>query len=87
MWNFLVSPRKYGLVQLPLEFCMMSQHVIWFCIFICIVVTIFLQILRCISQLELAQLIGTGVKTKYIPSHSKNKSDGGHPIEAFDPEG
>ena len=25
-----------------------------------------LQILRCISQLELAQLIGTGVKTRYI---------------------
>lgn len=25
-----------------------------------------LQILKCISQLELAQLIGTGVKTRYI---------------------
>lgn len=25
-----------------------------------------LQILRCISQLELAQLIGTGVKPRYI---------------------
>lgn len=25
-----------------------------------------MQILRCISQLELAQLIGTGVKTRYI---------------------
>ena len=50
-------------------------------------IEISLQILRCISQLELAQLIGTGVKTKYIPSHNRNKSDGGHPIEAFDPEG
>ena len=25
-----------------------------------------LEILKCISQLELAQLIGTGVKTKYL---------------------
>ncbi|XP_059144360.1 brefeldin A-inhibited guanine nucleotide-exchange protein 1-like isoform X2 [Physella acuta] len=41
-----------------------------------------LEILRCISQLELAQLIGTGVKTKYIASgpHSSN------PVEAHDPE-
>ncbi|XP_013083903.2 brefeldin A-inhibited guanine nucleotide-exchange protein 1-like isoform X2 [Biomphalaria glabrata] len=41
-----------------------------------------LEILRCISQLELAQLIGTGVKTKYITSgpHSNN------PVEAHDPE-
>ncbi|XP_053393840.1 brefeldin A-inhibited guanine nucleotide-exchange protein 1-like isoform X3 [Mercenaria mercenaria] len=47
-----------------------------------------LEILRCISQLELAQLIGTSVKTKYIPSHKREKSNGGtaHPIEAFDPE-
>lgn len=47
------------------------------------------QILRCISQLELAQLIGTSVKTKYIPTHKRDKSNGGtaHPIEAFDPEG
>ena len=45
-----------------------------------------LEILRCISQLELAQLIGTGVK----PSRSGHKQGdihgGGHPIEAFDPE-
>jgi brefeldin A-inhibited guanine nucleotide-exchange protein len=27
-----------------------------------------LEILKCISQLELAQLIGTGVKTKYLSS-------------------
>ncbi|KAL4236729.1 Brefeldin A-inhibited guanine nucleotide-exchange protein 1 [Mactra antiquata] len=47
-----------------------------------------LEILRCISQLELAQLIGTSVKSKYIPSHKREKSNGGtaHPIEAFDPE-
>ena len=44
-----------------------------------------LQILRCISQLELAQLIGTGVK----PSRASPGKDihSGHPIEAFDPEG
>ncbi|XP_041360036.1 brefeldin A-inhibited guanine nucleotide-exchange protein 1-like isoform X2 [Gigantopelta aegis] len=44
-----------------------------------------LEILRCISQLELAQLIGTGVKTKYISGHA-SQSAAGHPIEAFDPE-
>ena len=44
---------------------------------------IFLQILRCISHLELAQLIGTGVKPKNI---SKD-SNAIHSIEAFDPEG
>ncbi|XP_048255616.1 brefeldin A-inhibited guanine nucleotide-exchange protein 1-like isoform X2 [Haliotis rufescens] len=44
-----------------------------------------LEILRCISQLELAQLIGTGVKTKYISGHSSH-SQAGHPVEAFDPE-
>lgn len=41
-----------------------------------------LEILRCISQLELAQLIGTGVKPKHI---SKDPT-AVHPIEAFDPE-
>jgi hypothetical protein len=48
-----------------------------------------LQVLKCISQLELAQLIGTSVKTKYIPSHKREKSNGGtaYHIEAFDPEG
>ncbi|XP_064626500.1 brefeldin A-inhibited guanine nucleotide-exchange protein 1-like [Lineus longissimus] len=45
-----------------------------------------LEILKCISQLELAQLIGTGVKTRYITGGSTQTS-GGHPIEAFDPEG
>lgn len=47
------------------------------------------QILRCISQLELAQLIGTSAKsTQNIRSHKREKSNGGvHPIEAFDPEG
>ncbi|KAK6188257.1 hypothetical protein SNE40_004474 [Patella caerulea] len=44
-----------------------------------------LEILRCISQLELAQLIGTGVKTKYI-SNQASQTSAGHPIEAFDPE-
>lgn len=44
-----------------------------------------LEILRCISQLELAQLIGTGVKpSKSAPKHGEMQ--GGHPIEAFDPE-
>ena len=41
------------------------------------------QILRCISQLELAQLIGTGVK----PKHMSKDTGAVHPIEAFDPEG
>ena len=44
------------------------------------------QILKCISQLELAQLIGTGVKTRFI-SGAANQTSGGHPIESFDPEG
>ncbi|KAK3733623.1 hypothetical protein RRG08_063293, partial [Elysia crispata] len=42
-----------------------------------------LEILRCISQLELAQLIGTGVKTKYIASGVPHSSN---PVEAHDPE-
>ncbi|XP_071174022.1 brefeldin A-inhibited guanine nucleotide-exchange protein 1-like isoform X5 [Mytilus edulis] len=44
-----------------------------------------LEILRCISQLELAQLIGTGVKPSR-QSPGKGDMHGGHPIEAFDPE-
>ncbi|XP_005095830.1 brefeldin A-inhibited guanine nucleotide-exchange protein 1 isoform X2 [Aplysia californica] len=43
-----------------------------------------LEILRCISQLELAQLIGTGVKTKYIASATHAHSN--NPVEAHDPE-
>ena len=45
-----------------------------------------LQILKCISQLELAQLIGTFVKTRYITGPG-NQTSTGHSIEAFDPEG
>lgn len=47
-----------------------------------------LEILKCISQLELAQLIGTFVKTRYIigPSSGGQSSSAGHSIEAFDPE-
>lgn len=33
----------------------------------------FLQILKCISQLELAQLIGTGVKARYISGTVRGK--------------
>ena len=44
------------------------------------------QILKCISQLELAQLIGTFVKTRYITGPG-NQTSAGHPVEAFDPEG
>jgi brefeldin A-inhibited guanine nucleotide-exchange protein len=44
-----------------------------------------LEILKCISQLELAQLIGTFVKTRYITGPG-NQTSGGHPIESFDPE-
>lgn len=33
----------------------------------------FLQILKCISQLELAQLIGTGVKARYISGTVRSK--------------
>lgn len=36
-----------------------------------------LEILRCISQLELAQLIGTGVKPRYLSSGQTNHNDGG----------
>lgn len=35
-----------------------------------------LQILRCISQLELAQLIGTGVKTRYISGVVRDREAG-----------
>ncbi|KAJ8305728.1 hypothetical protein KUTeg_016273 [Tegillarca granosa] len=46
-----------------------------------------LEILRCISQLELAQLIGTGVKPQAPNRHHHGDiHGGGHPIEAFDPE-
>ena len=45
-----------------------------------------MQILKCISQLELAQLIGTFVKTRYITGPG-NQTSAGHSIEAFDPEG
>lgn len=54
-----------------------------------------LEILKCISQLELAQLVGTGVKMQYFGGgggakgkehKSQSGSAGGHPIEAFDPE-
>ncbi|XP_013378695.1 brefeldin A-inhibited guanine nucleotide-exchange protein 1 isoform X2 [Lingula anatina] len=44
-----------------------------------------LEILKCISQLELAQLIGTGVKTKFIGAAGER----GHnltPVDAFDPD-
>ena len=44
------------------------------------------QILKCISQLELAQLIGTGVKTRYIKGPAGTLT-AGHPIDSFDPEG
>ncbi|XP_060073397.1 brefeldin A-inhibited guanine nucleotide-exchange protein 1-like [Ylistrum balloti] len=47
-----------------------------------------LEILRCISQLELAQLIGTGVKPRSTHNYHNrgNVDSAGHPIEAFDPE-
>lgn len=35
-----------------------------------------MQILRCISQLELAQLIGTGVKTRYISGVVRDSQTG-----------
>lgn len=41
------------------------------CVCVCV-----LQILRCISQLELAQLIGTGVKTRYISGVVRDKEVG-----------
>ncbi|XP_071965840.1 brefeldin A-inhibited guanine nucleotide-exchange protein 1-like [Antedon mediterranea] len=37
-----------------------------------------LEILKCISQLELAQLIGTGVKTKFLASGSSAGGGGAH---------
>ncbi|XP_052264736.1 brefeldin A-inhibited guanine nucleotide-exchange protein 1-like isoform X3 [Dreissena polymorpha] len=46
-----------------------------------------LEILRCISQLELAQLIGTSSKSiRHAPSHRREKSNGStpHPFESFD---
>ena len=33
----------------------------------------FHQILKCISQLELAQLIGTGVKTRYLSGSGRER--------------
>jgi hypothetical protein len=57
-----------------------------FAFFIYVVLVDLLQILKCISQLELAQLIGTFVRTRYITGPG-NQTSAGHPIEAFDPEG
>ncbi|XP_065921136.1 brefeldin A-inhibited guanine nucleotide-exchange protein 1 isoform X3 [Magallana gigas] len=47
-----------------------------------------LEIARCISQLELAQLIGTGVKPRSNKGHHRERDmqNAGHPLEAFDPE-
>ncbi|XP_061181615.1 brefeldin A-inhibited guanine nucleotide-exchange protein 1-like isoform X3 [Saccostrea echinata] len=47
-----------------------------------------LEIAKCISQLELAQLIGTGVKPRSNKGHHKEREihNAGHPLEAFDPE-
>ncbi|XP_056019394.1 brefeldin A-inhibited guanine nucleotide-exchange protein 1-like isoform X4 [Ostrea edulis] len=47
-----------------------------------------LEIARCISQLELAQLIGTGVKPRSNKVHHRERDmqNAGHPLEAFDPE-
>lgn len=33
-----------------------------------------LQVLQCVSQLELAQLIGTGVKTRYLTHGGQQQS-------------
>lgn len=44
-----------------------------------------LEILRCISQLELAQLVGTGVKTRYISDHSGGHGSGMHPMRPIHP--
>ena len=49
---------------------MSAHHVLVTCV----------QVLQCVSQLELAQLIGTGVKTRYLtstPSTPKDNRPGG----------
>ena len=46
-----------------------------------------LQILKCISQLELAQLIGTGVKARYITGPSNNQTLALSTMESIDSEG
>lgn len=43
------------------------------CVCVC---ACWMQILRCISQLELAQLIGTGVKTRYISGVVRDSQTG-----------
>lgn len=43
-----------------------------------ILVTQIFQILKCISQLELAQMIGTGVKTSSLPTSMNPTQSGGH---------
>ena len=43
-----------------------------------------LEILKCISQLELAQLIGTGVKTRYITGPASQASGQSHAHENTD---
>lgn len=48
----------------------------------------FLQILKCISHLELAQLIGTGIKPHAHGGKSRDKKNPSHnPIESYDAEG
>lgn len=42
------------------------------------------QILKCISQLELAQLIGTGVKPCYISSGSSHTESGLLPLDSLE---
>jgi hypothetical protein len=38
---------------------------------------LYFQILKCISQLELAQLIGTGVKTRYLHTGASGVTNSG----------
>ena len=47
-------------------------------------VIMFWQILKCISQLEMAQLIGTGVKARYITGGQQAPTL--HHAESFDPQ-
>lgn len=39
----------------------------------CVLEYLCFQILKCISQLELAQLIGTGVKTRYLSGAGRER--------------
>ncbi len=57
--------------------CFLVYLLLFFINFFLLNYFFFVQILKCISQLELAQLIGTGVKRKFLTSNTPATSSSG----------